>query len=86
MEKPSCIFFIQKIPFLPLRSYFFLLSRPMKDICIYIQATLNVGGNTISAHAIEHYILRKPTSPIIKEVNKIDSMVDIEVVSFYTPY
>lgn len=37
-----------------------------------IQATLDIGGNTINAQAIEQYILRKPTSS--NKVNFIDLM------------
>ncbi|XP_021896276.1 uncharacterized protein LOC110813441 isoform X2 [Carica papaya] len=44
------------------------------------KATLNVGGNTISAHAIEHYILRKPTSPIIKEAYQKGDKEDKETI------
>ena len=39
------------------------------SISHWIQATLNVGGNTISAQAMEHYILRKPAHSNIKEVH-----------------
>lgn len=33
-----------------------------------MQATLNIGGNIINAHAIEHFILRKPVNSPAKEV------------------
>lgn len=36
---------------------------------LVIQATLNIGGNIINAQAIEHFILRKPASSSMKEVN-----------------
>ncbi|KAG5515542.1 hypothetical protein RHGRI_036549 [Rhododendron griersonianum] len=39
----------------------------MYNACI-MHATLNIGGNTINAHTIEHFILRKPASSIFKEV------------------
>lgn len=39
------------------------------------QATLNIAGNTINAQAIEHYILRRPTSSKKKEVNMTDENV-----------
>lgn len=35
------------------------------------QATLNVGGNTVNAQAIEHFILRKSASSMIKEVSSL---------------
>ncbi|KAK3042555.1 hypothetical protein RJ639_001549 [Escallonia herrerae] len=42
-------------------------SSPEKLLTLMNKAILNVGGNTINAHAIEHFILRKPVSSIMKE-------------------
>ncbi|XP_057953822.1 uncharacterized protein LOC131148107 [Malania oleifera] len=36
------------------------------------KATLNIGGNMINAQAIEHFILRKPTSSIMRENGEKD--------------
>ncbi|KAG2670485.1 hypothetical protein I3843_14G087000 [Carya illinoinensis] len=43
-------------------------STPQKLLAIMNKATLNIGGNIINAHAIEHFILRKPASSSMKEV------------------
>ncbi|KAJ8751604.1 hypothetical protein K2173_016855 [Erythroxylum novogranatense] len=37
-------------------------STPEKLFTLINKATLNIGGTTLNAYAIEHYILRKPTS------------------------
>ncbi|KAJ4822299.1 hypothetical protein Tsubulata_006411 [Turnera subulata] len=37
-------------------------SSPEKLLSLMNKATVNIGGNTINAQAIEHYILRKPSS------------------------
>ncbi|KAL6967198.1 hypothetical protein U1Q18_033000 [Sarracenia purpurea var. burkii] len=42
-------------------------SSSEKLLTLMNKATMNVGGNTINAHAIEHFILRKPTSSVLKE-------------------
>ncbi|KAK2988800.1 hypothetical protein RJ640_004102 [Escallonia rubra] len=42
-------------------------SSPEKLLTLMNKAILNVGGNTINAQAIEHFILRKPVSSIMKE-------------------
>ncbi|KAK8485867.1 hypothetical protein V6N13_138537 [Hibiscus sabdariffa] len=42
-------------------------NTPEKFLTLMNKATLNVGGNTISAQAMEHYILRKPASSNMKE-------------------
>ncbi|KAE8696698.1 lysM domain receptor-like kinase 3-like [Hibiscus syriacus] len=42
-------------------------NSPEKFLTLMNKATLNVGGNTISAQAMEHYILRKPASSNMKE-------------------
>ncbi|KAK8550907.1 hypothetical protein V6N12_039588 [Hibiscus sabdariffa] len=42
-------------------------NTPEKFLTLMNKATLNVGGNTISAQAMEHYILRKPASSTMKE-------------------
>ncbi|XWS71845.1 hypothetical protein CRYUN_Cryun03dG0172600 [Craigia yunnanensis] len=47
-------------------------NTPEKFLALMNKATLNVGGNTISAQAMEHYILRKPASSNIKEGDKED--------------
>ncbi|PPR98323.1 hypothetical protein GOBAR_AA22344 [Gossypium barbadense] len=44
------------------------------------QATLNVGGNTISAQAMEHYILRKPASSNMKEAYQKDDKDNQEAI------
>ncbi|KAK8581447.1 hypothetical protein V6N13_144474 [Hibiscus sabdariffa] len=45
-------------------------NTPEKFLTLMNKATLNVGGNTISAQAMEHYILRKPASSNMKEADK----------------
>ncbi|XP_015057256.1 uncharacterized protein LOC107003441 [Solanum pennellii] len=45
-------------------------STPEKLLSLMNKATLNIGGNTINAHAIEHFILRKPVNSLAKEVNR----------------
>ncbi|MCD7446693.1 hypothetical protein HAX54_014464 [Datura stramonium] len=45
-------------------------STPEKLLSLMNKATLNIGGNTINAHAIEHFILRKPVNSHAKEVNR----------------
>lgn len=48
-------------------------NSPEKFLTLMNKATLNVGGNIISAQAIEHYILRKPGSPFnVKETAEKD--------------
>ncbi|XP_039041803.1 uncharacterized protein LOC120180556 [Hibiscus syriacus] len=47
-------------------------NSPEKFLTLMNKATLNVGGNTISAQAMEHYILRKPASSNTKEGEKED--------------
>ncbi|XP_039052469.1 uncharacterized protein LOC120194149 isoform X2 [Hibiscus syriacus] len=42
-------------------------NSPEKFLTLMNKATLNVGGNTISAQAMEHYILRKPAPSNTKE-------------------
>lgn len=43
-------------------------SSPENFLTLMNKATLTIGGNTINAHAIEHFILRNPASSILKEV------------------
>lgn len=45
-------------------------STPEKLLSLMNKATLNIGGNTINAHAIEHFILRKPANSPAKEVSR----------------
>ncbi|XP_057948926.1 uncharacterized protein LOC131144353 isoform X2 [Malania oleifera] len=45
-------------------------SSPENLLALLKKATLNIGGNMINAHAIEHFILRKPTSSSTKEDEK----------------
>ncbi|PHT35128.1 hypothetical protein CQW23_26928 [Capsicum baccatum] len=45
-------------------------STPEKLLSLMNKATLNIGGNIINAHAIEHFILRKPVNSPAKEVNR----------------
>ncbi|MBA0807362.1 hypothetical protein Gohar_023170, partial [Gossypium harknessii] len=47
-------------------------NTPEKFLTLMNKATLNVGGNTISAQAMEHYILRKPASSNMKEKDDKD--------------
>ncbi|KAE9461255.1 hypothetical protein C3L33_06839, partial [Rhododendron williamsianum] len=51
----------------------------MYNACI-MHATLNIGGNTINAHTIEHFILRKPASSIFEEVCRKGDREDKEVM------
>lgn len=44
-------------------------STPEKLLALMNKATLDIGGNTINAQAIEHFILRKPTASKITEVH-----------------
>ncbi|KAK4753775.1 hypothetical protein SAY87_001879 [Trapa incisa] len=44
-------------------------STPEKLLALLNKATLNVGGSTINAQAIEHFILRKPSSSNPKEIH-----------------
>ncbi|KAF5930996.1 hypothetical protein HYC85_031869 [Camellia sinensis] len=53
---------------------------PEKLLTLMNKATLNIGGNTINAHAIEHFILRKPASSILKEVNRMSDKEDKEAI------
>lgn len=53
-------------------------STPEKLFTLINKATLNIGGNTINAQAIEHYILRKPASS--NEVNQKKEKDDKEAV------
>ncbi|CAL5424191.1 unnamed protein product [Camellia sinensis] len=55
-------------------------SNPEKLLTLMNKATLNIGGNTINAHAIEHFILRKPASSILKEVNRMSDKEDKEAI------
>ncbi|KAA8550359.1 hypothetical protein F0562_002043 [Nyssa sinensis] len=43
-------------------------SSPEKLLTLMNKATLNIGGNIINAQAIEHFILRKPATLLLKEV------------------
>ncbi|KAL7173703.1 hypothetical protein ACSBR2_033035 [Camellia fascicularis] len=55
-------------------------SSPEKLLILMNKATLNIGGNTINAPAIEHFILRKSTSSILKEVNRMSDKEDKEAI------
>ncbi|XP_059291795.1 uncharacterized protein LOC132045256 [Lycium ferocissimum] len=56
-------------------------STPEKLLTLMNKATLNIGGNTINAHAIEHFILRKPVnSPAKDQVNRKGEKNDKESV------
>ncbi|GMI81874.1 hypothetical protein like AT5G60720 [Hibiscus trionum] len=46
-------------------------NTPEKFLTLMNKATLNVGGNTISAQAMEHYIIRKPASSNMKDQEAI---------------
>ncbi|XP_047332244.1 uncharacterized protein LOC124935856 [Impatiens glandulifera] len=46
-----------------------LPSTPEKLVTLMNKATLNIGGNTINAQAIEHFILRRPLPSMLKEVH-----------------
>ncbi|XP_030448064.1 uncharacterized protein LOC115670840 isoform X1 [Syzygium oleosum] len=45
-------------------------STPEKLLTLMNKATLDIGGNTINAQAIEHFILRKPATSKIMEVHR----------------
>ncbi|CAK7332265.1 unnamed protein product [Dovyalis caffra] len=53
-------------------------SAPEKLFTLMNKATLNIGGNTINAQAIQHYILRKPASS--NKVNQKNEKDDKEAV------
>ncbi|KAJ8551858.1 hypothetical protein K7X08_028301 [Anisodus acutangulus] len=56
-------------------------STPEKLMSLMNKATLNIGGNTINAHAIEHFILRKPVNlPAKDQVNRKGEKNDKEGV------
>ncbi|XP_028070640.1 uncharacterized protein LOC114273070 [Camellia sinensis] len=55
-------------------------SSPEKLLTLMNKATLIIGGHTINAHAIEHFILRKPASSILKEVNRMSDKEDKEAI------
>ncbi|XP_052206353.1 uncharacterized protein LOC127810823 isoform X2 [Diospyros lotus] len=55
-------------------------SSPEKLLALINKATLSIGGNTINAHAIEHFILRKPESSILKEVYRKADKEDKEAM------
>ncbi|OIT30346.1 hypothetical protein A4A49_14943 [Nicotiana attenuata] len=55
-------------------------SNPEKFLSLMNKATLNIGGNTINAHAIEHFILIKPVNSPKKEVNRKGEKEDKETV------
>ncbi|KAB2028589.1 hypothetical protein ES319_D05G107200v1 [Gossypium barbadense] len=55
-------------------------NTPEKFLTLMNKATLNVGGNTISAQAMEHYILRKPASSNMKEAYQKDDKDDQEAI------
>ncbi|XP_044479422.1 uncharacterized protein LOC123206316 isoform X1 [Mangifera indica] len=55
-------------------------STPEKLIALMNKATLNIAGNTINAQAIEHYILRRPTSSKKKEVDQKGEKDDKEAI------
>ncbi|KAL1811174.1 hypothetical protein ACET3Z_021239 [Daucus carota] len=47
-------------------------SSPEKLLTLMNKATLNIGGNTINAQSIEHFILRNQTSSLRKEIYQKD--------------
>lgn len=55
-------------------------SSSEKLLTLMNKATLNIGGNIINAHTIEHFILRKPASSIFKEVYRKGDREDKEVI------
>ncbi|XP_022753874.1 uncharacterized protein LOC111302201 [Durio zibethinus] len=55
-------------------------NTPEKFLALMNKATLNVGGNTISARAMEHYILRKPAPSNIKEAYPKGDKEDQEAI------
>ncbi|KAL3530542.1 hypothetical protein ACH5RR_009864 [Cinchona calisaya] len=57
-------------------------SSPEKVLKLLNKATLNIGGTIITAQSIEHSILRKPESLIIKEVlGQVDQKLNTNVES-----
>ncbi|KAK4356359.1 hypothetical protein RND71_025330 [Anisodus tanguticus] len=55
-------------------------STPEKLLSLMNKATLNIGGSIINAHAIEHFILRKPVNSPTKEVNRKGEKNDKESI------
>ncbi|GMI92135.1 hypothetical protein like AT5G60720 [Hibiscus trionum] len=55
-------------------------NTPEKFLTLMNKATLNVGGNTISAQAMEHYILRKPEASTMKETYQKGEQEDQEAI------
>ncbi|XVF20270.1 hypothetical protein REPUB_Repub11eG0183400 [Reevesia pubescens] len=55
-------------------------NTPEKFLALMNKATLSVGGNTISAQAMEHYILRKPAPSNIKEAYQKGDKEDQEAI------
>ncbi|KAH7561006.1 hypothetical protein JRO89_XS10G0157800 [Xanthoceras sorbifolium] len=55
-------------------------NTPEKLIALMNKATLNIGGNTINAQAIEHYILRSSSSSPTKEVDQKGENDDKEAI------
>ncbi|KAJ0021705.1 hypothetical protein Pint_32117 [Pistacia integerrima] len=55
-------------------------NTPEKLIALMNKATLNIGGNTINAQAIEHYVLRRPPSSKKKEVDQKGEKDDKEAI------
>ncbi|XP_059659441.1 uncharacterized protein LOC132306174 isoform X2 [Cornus florida] len=55
-------------------------SSPEKLLTLMNKATLNIGGNTINAHTIEHFILRKPASVLLKEIFRKGGKDDTEAI------
>ncbi|KAI7982469.1 hypothetical protein LOK49_LG15G01660 [Camellia lanceoleosa] len=55
-------------------------SSPEKLLTLMNKATLNIGGNTINAHAIEHFTLIKPASSILKQANRMSDKEDKEAI------
>ncbi|XWS53308.1 hypothetical protein CRYUN_Cryun11dG0145900 [Craigia yunnanensis] len=55
-------------------------NTPEIFLALMNKATLNVGGNTISAQAMEHYILRKPAPSNIKEAFQKGDKEDQEAI------
>ncbi|XWS74314.1 hypothetical protein CRYUN_Cryun02cG0204300 [Craigia yunnanensis] len=55
-------------------------NTPENFLALMNKATLNVGGNTISAQAMEHYILRKPAPLHIKEAYQKSDKEDQEAI------
>ncbi|XVF05711.1 hypothetical protein REPUB_Repub05bG0196000 [Reevesia pubescens] len=55
-------------------------NTPEKFLSLMNKATLNVGGNIISAQAMEHYILRKPAASNVKEAYQKGDKEDQESI------